>query len=386
MSTPPTLARDRVRRRRGQPLAAAMCSMGLDPGMIEEWLALHEPVPSSSAADDAAHAAAPRSGRPTGRDAGRSEVVAADIALGMLVERRQGRLSGDHLIAYGEQRGLDTQELRERIVRAAADPGRRRSVLTPLPKRHPSQAAASPGVDGSRTRIRWGTTRGSAMDGGAPSRSPATAATSRWTATTGSSSSTPTGIYVRSRDGRPVGYRYRVLTKVPKRMPGRPRTEVLPMPPVPMRRLARPPLRRRGRSTEPPRQRQRQRHRDHRRADQAQDREAGRGHDHARGQAGRGRGAPDERVAEALQPGPLDDATGRWSAAPTRRRSPGSSRTRAGTGRGTARSRPRAARPRPAPPRTPAWPSRRGSPARSRSGPSGGPTPGTARTSRTCAR
>ena len=43
------------------------------------------------------------------------------------------------------------------------------------------------------------------------------------------------GYYVRSRDGRPVGYRYRVLTKVPKRMPGRPRTRILPMPPVPMR-------------------------------------------------------------------------------------------------------------------------------------------------------
>ena len=42
------------------------------------------------------------------------------------------------------------------------------------------------------------------------------------------------GYYVRTADGRPVGYRYRDFTKAPKRLPGRPKTEALPMPPFPI--------------------------------------------------------------------------------------------------------------------------------------------------------
>ena len=119
-------------------------------------------------------------------------------------------------------------------------------------------------------------------------------------------------------------------------------------------------------------------------AEQAQDRVAGRGHDHARAQAGRGRRAPDQRVGEALQAGPLGERQARGSAARTRRRTPGSSRTRAGTGRGTGEAALGRRGRRQHRGDAPASPSRRGSPARCRSGRSAGPTPATARTSRTC--
>ncbi len=120
----------------GDALAAAVCSMGLDPGTIGAWLAMHV-VPRSSSrrmtpwTQDRLEAA-----DRLARDAGRTEVPSADIAIAFLDSRRQGRHSGDHLIAHAEQRGLDTQELRDRVGRAGAEP-EASFVLTPLPKRRP---------------------------------------------------------------------------------------------------------------------------------------------------------------------------------------------------------------------------------------------------------
>lgn len=218
----------------GDALAAAVCSMGLDPGTIGAWLAMHV-VPRSSSrrmtpwTQDRLEAA-----DRLARDAGRTEVPSADIAIAFLDSRRQGRHSGDHLIAHAEQRGLDTQELRDRVGRAGAEP-EASFVLTPLPKRRPRSRrrrrpawmvlAPNPLGHDPWERQGWGSAFAVTSDGRHLQ------ADGYWWFFHIDAD----GFYIRSRDGRPVGYRYRVFKKVPKRMPGRPRTRILPMPPVPMR-------------------------------------------------------------------------------------------------------------------------------------------------------
>lgn len=145
------------------------------------------------------------------------------------------RQSSDHVLATFHVRGLDIRELRRRLVAANGDPTvtfRTRKLraapvrdtsrpdwldLAPNPLGHDPWGRRPWGAGFARTRDG----RHLEVDG------------DLWFFTIDGD-----GFYVRATDGRPVGYRYRKLTKAPKRNP-KPVNgfmEILPMPPVEMDR------------------------------------------------------------------------------------------------------------------------------------------------------
>ena len=168
---------------------------------------------------------------------GRDRIGCIDILLAF-IDAKPIRFPGertqpaDHLLAVLASRRLDIAELRRRLVDAAKDAsavasfeqralgrprGRRRKrpdfALAPNPLGHDPWTRRPWGAAFARTREG----RHLEVDG------------ENWFFTIDGD-----GFYVRAKDGRPVGYRYRKLTKTPKRTP-RPVngfTEVLPMPPA----------------------------------------------------------------------------------------------------------------------------------------------------------
>ncbi len=167
--------------------------------------------------------------------AGRGSVLSTDIALAFVDSDRSRHGSGDHLIAYAERRGLDTAELRRRIAVVAADPETPVDfTFTRPPKRRPPGRMArrpawldlAPNPLGHDPWVRrpWGSVFAVTREG-----RHLTLDDKHWFFFTDAD-----GYYVRAADGRPVGYRYRVLHKMPKRLPGRPKMEILPMPPFPL--------------------------------------------------------------------------------------------------------------------------------------------------------
>ena len=141
----------------------------------------------------------------------------------------------DHLLAALGRRGLDIPELRRRLVAATADPASISAmdirVLRPMrhrKRKRPDWLVLAPNPLGHDpwTRHPWGAAFARTRDG-----RHLQVDGEHWFFTTDAD-----GFYVRAADGRPIGYRYRVLTKAPKRDP-RPVNgfmEILPMPPVEM--------------------------------------------------------------------------------------------------------------------------------------------------------
>lgn len=221
----------------GTPIAEAIRSMGFDPATIEERLRRIDPGLGSSRSRRMTPATQNRleAADKAVRTAGRRGVLPTDIALAFVDSRRDRSGSDDHLIAYGERRGLDTAELRRRITVVAADLDARADFpSTPLPKRRPPRRAAkrptwldlAPNPLGHDPWVRrpWGAGFAVTREG-----RHLTLDDKHWFFFIDAD-----GYCVLAADGRPVGYRYRVLHKMPKRLPGRPKMEILPMPPFPL--------------------------------------------------------------------------------------------------------------------------------------------------------
>ena len=143
------------------------------------------------------------------------------------------RQPADHALASFRSRGLDIRELRRRLVAAHDDPTVRFRTrkLRPEPVRdvpRPDWLILAPNPLGHDPweRRPWGAAFARTRDG-------------RHLEVDGDLwffKIDGDGFYVLAEDGRPVGYRYRKLTKKPKRIP-KPLNgfmEILPMPPVEM--------------------------------------------------------------------------------------------------------------------------------------------------------
>jgi predicted DNA-binding transcriptional regulator AlpA len=168
-------------------------------------------------------------------EAGR-EVSVLDVAIGFIDkdERYRGRRR-DPFLSYLERRGLEIVELRRRLAAVAADPDalatfEQRSLTRRRPRRHsrrrdPRLDLAPNPLGHDPWELSWGTVfgvrkdgRGLVIDG------------EQWFFRIDGD-----GFFMRTRDGHPVGYRYRV-DPPPRRSRGNPRPvngflEVLPMPP-----------------------------------------------------------------------------------------------------------------------------------------------------------
>jgi len=220
----------------GSELARAITSMGLDQAVIQGWLVQGDDEARSRRMTPALQQRMEAADRAV-RTAQCPAVSAVDIALALIDTPRKGPSDqGDRLIWFAERQGLDTQELRRRIelIRSAPEMALRFDDM-PLPKppprsrrpRRPAWLDLAPNPLGYDPwdRRPWG----SAF---AITREDTHLALDdrHWFFHIDGD-----GFFVRTTDGRPVGYRYRVLRARPKRLPGRPRMEVLPMPPFPLR-------------------------------------------------------------------------------------------------------------------------------------------------------
>ena len=168
--------------------------------------------------------------------AGRDRVSMFDMLLAFLDAPPQpspyGRKQlGENFLNYVGRRGLDVDELRRRLLALEADPSLaatfdsrtlRRARPRTARKLMPGVALASnPLGHDPRTRTTWGSVFGRTRDG----RSLVLNGEQWFFATDGD------GFYVRSADGRPVGYRWRIRPK-PRKRPTNGFLEVLPIPPV----------------------------------------------------------------------------------------------------------------------------------------------------------
>ncbi len=170
-------------------------------------------------------------------ESGSDRVRALDVLLAFIDAKPQKdhrfRLQpSDHLLAVFQKRGLDIHELRRRLTAADADP----AVLTAFepralkPRRRASrrrsarfELAANPLGHDPWTRHPWGAAFARTRDGRHLKVDGEV-----WFFKTDSD-----GFYIRSADGRPIGYRYRMEPK-PRIRPVNGFTEILPMPPVEM--------------------------------------------------------------------------------------------------------------------------------------------------------
>jgi hypothetical protein len=165
----------------------------------------------------------------------RKRIRTVDILLAF-IDAKPIRVAGllprppDHLLSAFQRRGLDIPELRRRIVNANAEPAsiaafeplRLRPWRSRLRKK-PAWLDLAPNPLGHDpwTRRPWGTVfgrtrdeRGLKVDG------------EQWFFSIDGD-----GFFVRTADGRPVGYRYRLEPK-PRMRPTNGFMEILPMPPV----------------------------------------------------------------------------------------------------------------------------------------------------------
>jgi hypothetical protein len=226
----------------GDALQHAVVSMGMTADEIESEIQRWKPSDERprrwcrmNAHLQARLAAADRLAEQEGRNA----VRAVDILLACIDEPwhersgRQRRQPSDHVLAAFRFRGLDIRELRRRLVAAQDDPAVRfrRRMLRQWVDRlapKPDWLALAPNPLGHDPweRRPWGAAFAWTRDGRHLE------VDDEWWFFTIDGD----GFYVRAADGRPVGYRYRKLTKAPKRNP-KPVNgfmEILPMPPVEM--------------------------------------------------------------------------------------------------------------------------------------------------------
>lgn len=216
----------------------ALVSMGLDPGLIDEALLVIDPntttptrrrrmTPAIQQRLEAADASA--------RASGRDVVTGVDLALACIDATPNRHGPDDHLIWYAQRRGLDTIELRRRLVVASAEPNVEPTFSTiPLPKRRlalrrarcPAWLELAPNPLGYDPWIRrgWGSVFAVTRDG-------------RHLEVDGKHwffYLDADGYFVRTTDGRPVGYRWWLVGEGEKARPRGGKLEVLPMPPVPV--------------------------------------------------------------------------------------------------------------------------------------------------------
>ncbi len=164
------------------------------------------------------------------------EVAAEDIVIGLIDgdENRRGRRR-TLLLDYLERRGLEIDELRSRLVAARDDQASITSFeRRKLPKRRPADRRRKrpPGVEYALNPLRHDPSKlssGAAFAGRKDGRLLVIDGEQWFFRIDGD------GFFVRTPDGRPVGYRYRV-DPPPGRGRGNPRPvngfeEVLPMPP-----------------------------------------------------------------------------------------------------------------------------------------------------------
>ena len=170
------------------------------------------------------------------READRAAVTCVDILLAFVEAPRQRDLAGrkrpdEHLLDLLERRGLDIAQLRERLLAVEADPSMAES-FEPRRLRRPRKPRARPMLRGvqlapnplghdPRTAQPWGAAFGRTRD----DRSLVVDG-EQWFFTIDGD-----GFFIRTVDGRPVGYRYRIRPK-PRLRPVNGFCEVLPMPPV----------------------------------------------------------------------------------------------------------------------------------------------------------
>jgi hypothetical protein len=225
----------------GPGLRAALLSMGVTPDEVEREIEGWRPsderpkralrmTPRLQTLLAAIDRAAEREDR--------DRVRVLDLLLAAIDEKvetvaRPKPQSADHLLAALARRGLDIAELRRRLIEADRDPDatfdqrrlrRRRERLRPPPAW--LDLAPNPLGHDPWTRRPWGAAFARTRDG-----RHLEVGGENWFFTIDGD-----GFYVRAADGRPIGYRYRKLTKAPKRTP-KPVNgfmEILPMPPVEM--------------------------------------------------------------------------------------------------------------------------------------------------------
>jgi hypothetical protein len=167
---------------------------------------------------------------------GRDRVTAVDILLAFVDAPRDrdqsGRMRPEELVLnLLERRGLDLDELRRRLLAVEADAGAvsafevrrlRRQRRARARERLPGvELAPNPLGHDPRARHPWGSAFGRTRDG----RSLVIDG-EQWFFTIDGD-----GFFIRTADGRPIGYRWRVRPK-PRRHPVSGTLEVLPMPPV----------------------------------------------------------------------------------------------------------------------------------------------------------
>lgn len=221
----------------GPALADALCSLGVDPLFIEATLRTIEPAADAptprrrmTPAIQQRLEAADRVVRTDGRPA----VLPTDLAFAFLRTSRERGRSEDHLLWWAERRGLDGDELRHRLEVVAADPAAPPFPPQPFPKppprsrrrRRPVWLDLAPNPLGSDPweRHPWGSVFARTRE-------------EQHLKVDGASwffYLDHDGYFVRTVDGRPVGYRWWLDKKGSKVKPRGGRMEVLPMPPVPM--------------------------------------------------------------------------------------------------------------------------------------------------------
>lgn len=223
----------------GPASASVLASMGITPDEIEQHLAAMrgtDVTPRRSRRMTPRLQTFLRAADRRASDSGRDLVTAVDILVAFIDgkrERDHRRVlrPADHLMSLLERRGLDIEELRRRLVAEEADPSSASAMeLQPLKPRRKSgrwrkpawlDLALNPLGHDPWGRWPWGATFARTRDG----RS-LTVDGEQWFFRTDGD-----GFYIRAKDGRPVGYRWRVAPK-PRLRPVNGLMEILPMPPV----------------------------------------------------------------------------------------------------------------------------------------------------------
>jgi hypothetical protein len=224
----------------GCALAAAMESMGMTAQEIEvevlRWRGTDDAPKQTRRMNPRVQSFLAAANRLAGQQR-RKRIRTVDILLAF-IDAKPIRVAGlaprppDHLLSAFQRRGLDISELRRRLVSANAEPAsvaafesvRLRPWRSRLRKK-PAwlDLARNPLGHDPWTRRPWGTVfgrtrdeRGLKVDG------------EQWFFSIDGD-----GFFVRTADGRPVGYRYRLEPK-PRMKPTNGFMEILPMPPVEM--------------------------------------------------------------------------------------------------------------------------------------------------------
>ena len=214
---------------------AAFASMGASPAVVRRIVGRFEPPWEEAKRGAAMNSRAQmhfRAGAAAARDRGADVMEPLDLAIGIVdaADPVQGRGRPDLVIGVLEGRGVDVAELRTRLAAIRSDPNAALTLERRELRRHPRRVNPYRRILGPLapnglghdpwTRQPWGTAfahrrddRMLRIDG------------EQWFFTIDRD-----GFFVRTADGRPVGYRWRIEpTPAPEPVNGS--LEILPMPP-----------------------------------------------------------------------------------------------------------------------------------------------------------